>query len=997
MQHAQPTYRRALAASERLYLAGQHLVPPFTLQLFVEGDGDVDVDRLVAAVAAASEACPGARLRAVGKHWVDAGEAPPVRAVGAIRSLRIEDSPVLWSRLDPYDGPTCEVLVARGARTQLVFRAFHGVMDGRGLLLWVSEIFRALRGEPLLGAPSVETDLGLLARLGPPGRRNRIRFDCRSPLGDGKVDDLRYSLYRRTLQGSHPGLVAKIAAVLAATGGDRSRFMIPVDLRRHDAALRGTGNLSLPLYIEASCGDSWEALHERILGDLAERRDLATDAIDGALSVLPLWSIGASLGLAVRRQAAKQRYLCSALLSHLGRVELDTYSAPGFDAATVYSLPIHALLAPVSVVAIECPGHVELALACSHGDGVAERAEALLDRIEDAVAHDGARRWAANRTAAPYPADRTAIELFADQVARRPDAVALVAGAREVSYRALAQRAGAIAAALTARGVGPGAVVGLLADRTVDAVAAILGVLAAGAAYLPIDPQYPAERIGLLLGDAAAPLCLVERAHAATLAGVFAGPRLVLDEIEIADGAALPAAAATPSDLAYVIYTSGSTGRPKGVEIEHRSLVNYLAWAQRAYGVDASSRFALFTSLSFDLTVTALLLPLVSGGSVALYPGEIDHVALRAIVEQSGAIALKLTPTHLELISRLELAPAGFRVLVVGGEQLRGTVAARAQAMFGPGCRIVNEYGPTETTVGCVFHVYDAARDADLAAVPIGVPADNTRIALLDGQRRPVAVGETGEIFIAGDGLARGYRGRPDLSRDRFVRLADGSRAYRTGDLARIGDRGLLEYLGRGDDQIKIRGHRIEPGEVEAVLEQHPQIDRAVVLGRSRPGHDDKVLCAYVLRAAGGDVADDDLRRYLEDRLPRFLVPAFFLAVDTIPATVNGKVDVRALPDPFADLGGPADGAARDAVEAELVAIWSHILDVDPDRIGPDSDFHHLGGDSLRMVEMLSAVATRLVGDAGEDQFMRQVRPVLRRPTVATIRRAVEAARGEPT
>jgi acyl-coenzyme A synthetase/AMP-(fatty) acid ligase len=446
----------------------------------------------------------------------------------------------------------------------------------------------------------------------------------------------------------------------------------------------------------------------------------------------------------------------------------------------------------------------------------------------------------------------------------------------------------------------------------------------------------------------------------------------------------------------YVIYTSGSTGRPKGVQIEHRNLVNYVSWATELYRVDRSTRFALFTSLAFDLSGSSIFLPLLAGGSIALVPEDVSHRSLRTMLEDSGADALKLTPAHLDLIGRLGLTPQGFRVLIVGGEQLRGAVAARAQRAFGPDCRIVNEYGPTEATIGCVVHVFDAERDALAPRVPIGVPVADTTVYLLDAHRRHVGRGGIGELYLAGAQLARGYLGRPDLDRERFVRLADGTRAYRTGDLARLtadvdtAD-GVLEYLGRTDDQIKIRGHRVEPGEIEAALEEHPQVARAVVVAR------DQTLCGYVITRDAEPPSSDALRRHLAERLPHYMVPGAIVAVAELPHTTNGKIDVRALPDPFAPSHMPAaktavESAVRDDVEQAVAKIWASILEVDVDRIGPDTDFHSLGGDSLSLIEMFAAVTADVAGRDREEAFMTDLRDVIRNPTLAAVCAAARRA-----
>lgn len=964
--------------------------PPFAIQLVIEGEGDVTLADLTAAVEAAGHSCPGSRLIADGAHWRDSGRAPPVRETNPITGFGPNEAADLWRPLDPNTGPTCEVLLSK---TAIVFRAFHGVMDGKGAMTWATEVFRALRGETLQGAPSTQTDLALLASLGTATRRPKLKFDCASPLGDARVRVNDFLWRRVTLQGSHPGLVAKLAALLSEDEASR-RFMVPVDLRRHDRTLRSTGNLSLPIFLSSAGNEPWEVLHERLLQALASKSELATDGTEGLTTALPVWGVRAALHAMLKAQAWQGKYMATAILSHLGRIDLSEYSSATFAAHSVYSLPVHTPLTPLALVAVECGQHVELTLTCPQGDGMDAKADALLARLTAALAPDAALEWAGNRTEGAL-APTTVAELFAQQVERTPDAVALVAEKLQVSYRQLDERAEAFAQALIARGIGPGRVVALLIDRTVDAVASILGVLRAGAAYLPVDPEYPEERIAYLLRDSGAALCLVQRSYAGLLES-YPGEKLFLDSVEPAQ-AGKPHPVVTPTSLAYIIYTSGSTGQPKGVEVEHQSLVNYLTWAKDAYSVNGSTRFALFTSLSFDLTVTALLLPLVAGGSVTLYTEEMDHLRLQRMLTD-GATALKLTPTHLDLISRLGATATGFQTIIVGGEQLKSTVAARAQDVFGPKCKIINEYGPTEATVGCVFHVYDAEQDDELA-VPVGVPILNTRISLLDSAGRPVALGEEGEIYIVGDCVARGYRARPELTRERFVRLANGQRAYRTGDLARIKPDGRLEYLGRTDEQLKIRGHRIEPAEIEAALGSHPQVAKAVVLGRARSTDEAKVLCAYIVRSGNDALSENELREYLSARVPRYAVPTYFVEVLEIGLTVNGKVDTRSLPNPFGDakksvLAVTKEASfAEDSLEAAIVAIWAELLRLRPDTLDRDADFALLGGDSLQMIEMLARVAQNVVGQKDEEMFMRNTRAILKQPTLENVCSAVRALR----
>ncbi|GGN74728.1 hypothetical protein GCM10010112_45150 [Actinoplanes lobatus] len=355
-------YERPVSPTEWLYLAAERTMPPFAVQLVVEGEGRLDPAALTRAVRVASAACPGARLTRQGRVWVDTGQAPPVT---------VADGTSRWT--DHASAPlerTCEVVAAEGG---VLFRVSHTVMDGRGALTWIADVFRALRGEPPLGAPAALTDYELVERLGTPGRRPRASAGWRSPVEPAAARHWA----RRTIDGNHPGLVAKLAAAVAAfTGAGRSRFMVPVDLRRHDTAMRSTANLSLPVFLAAGPDETWETLHKQILRALVERREVTGGALERAAYRLPLGLLSRLLTV------AGDRHLCSAILSHLGRVDPADFSTGGFQASTVFALPTHAPTAPLSIVATALPGHTELTVA-HHGRP--ESAEALLDAAEAAL------------------------------------------------------------------------------------------------------------------------------------------------------------------------------------------------------------------------------------------------------------------------------------------------------------------------------------------------------------------------------------------------------------------------------------------------------------------------------------------------------------------------------------------------------------------------------------------------------------------------------------
>ncbi|HWU91137.1 MAG TPA: amino acid adenylation domain-containing protein, partial [Kofleriaceae bacterium] len=557
---------------------------------------------------------------------------------------------------------------------------------------------------------------------------------------------------------------------------------------------------------------------------------------------------------------------------------------------------------------------------------------------------------------------------FARQAARTPDAVAVVehgAPGSALCFGELDRRANQLAHHLRALGVGPDMVVGLCLARSPHLLVGILGVLKAGAAYLPLDPSYPAERLGFMIQDAAVSVLVSSSAIADELPSY--GEHVVCLDGDAAALAAhpdtAPAVTVDGDHLAYVIYTSGSTGRPKGAMITQRGLVNYLAWSTRAYRIADGSGSLVHSSVAFDLTVTSLLAPLVVGKPAVLVPEALGVEGLgQALAAHTGLSLLKLTPSHLRLLEQQlppDLVAGHAGALVIGGEALPAD-ALRFWHTHAPATRLFNEYGPTETVVGCCVH---EATPADLAdgVVPIGRPIANTDLFVLDADLNPVPVGAIGELYIGGAQLGRGYLRRPDLTAERFVphpfALHPGQRLYRTGDLARYRPDGGLDFLGRIDTQVKLRGFRIELGEIEVVLAQHPRVRDAVAVVHQDPGGDRR-LVAYVVSDADDAALDDaaltEIRDFLRDRLPAYMVPATMVALDALPLTSHGKVDRRALPAPGSDrppLALPF-AAPTSAIEHQLAAIWAELLHLE--RVGIHDNFFELGGDSIISIQATS-------------------------------------------
>jgi len=568
-----------------------------------------------------------------------------------------------------------------------------------------------------------------------------------------------------------------------------------------------------------------------------------------------------------------------------------------------------------------------------------------------------------NRTATEWPSLVSLPALIEAQAAQTPEATALIAGHERLTYAHLNRRANQLAHYLHARGVGPDEVVGVCLERSADLVVALLAILKAGGAYLPLDPTYPPGRLGFMLEDARAALVIGERQS--PVGAEIAGRVAFVDLSEVS--ADLREAATSnpdvPIDLdhaAYVIYTSGSTGTPKGVVSTHRGIANRLLWMQAAYALDMSDRVVQKTPFTFDVSVWEFFWPLMTGATlvVARPDGHRDPRYLADLIVEQAVTTIHFVPSMLELFLEepASLGCRGLKRIFCSGEALGRELQARCRARLP--AALHNLYGPTEASVDVTS--WACERTGTRRVVPIGYPIANTRMYIVDGRFEPVPIGVPGELLIAGDGLARGYLNRPETTAERFVpdpfAATAGTRVYRTGDIARFSADGAIEFLGRRDHQVKLRGFRVELGEIEAALHRCEGVQRAAVVLREGPA-ETSALVAYVVPAPAAAVEAQQLRDALRRSLPEYMVPSAFVALDALPLTTSGKLDRARLPAPVAHVSkGPA--AARDEIESRLMAIWCDVLGCAT--IGVDDHFFELGGHSMLAVRMLASVRDRL-------------------------------------
>ncbi|MHC5933184.1 non-ribosomal peptide synthetase [Nostoc sp.] len=592
-----------------------------------------------------------------------------------------------------------------------------------------------------------------------------------------------------------------------------------------------------------------------------------------------------------------------------------------------------------------------------------------------------------NNTQTAYPEDLCIHQLFETQVEKTPDAIAVVFEDEQISYRELNLRANQLAHYLQSLGVGSEVLVGLCVERSLEMVVGVLGILKAGGAYVPLDYAYPEERLAFMLQDAQVSVLLTQEKLKSGLPKHQAEIICLDTNWQSIDyGLDNPTNSVTSNNLAYIIYTSGSTGQPKGVQIQHRSAVNLLNAIAQEPGLTAEDTLLSVTSLSFDIAVSEILLPLSVGAKLVLVSREVaaDSTQLLKALTTSGATFMQPTPVTWRLLLAAGWQGSPQLKMISTGEALPRDLANQ---LLPKGACLWNLYGPTETTIWSTGYKVTTGNKA----IGIGSPLANTQIYILDSHLQPVPIGISGELYIGGEGLARGYLNRPDLTAERFISNPFSSnpksRLYKTGDLARYLPDGHIEYLGRIDYQVKLRGFRIELGEIETALLQHPGVKEAVVIIREDTPNENS-LVGYIVAETGEDSLQviSQLRRFLKQQLPEFMVPTIIMALEAMPLTPNGKVDRKALPEPDASRPELEANyvAPRTSIEQEIADIWTQVLNLK--RVGIYDNFFELGGYSLLAIQVVYRVRQAL-------QVEILMSNLFELPTVADLAERVETLR----
>ncbi|GGM50627.1 hypothetical protein GCM10012275_21840 [Longimycelium tulufanense] len=926
-------------------------------------------------------------------------------------------------RFDLAQPPLMRAMLIRdGQRDRLLLTLHHIIADGWSVSVLLRELLAACRGDALLPAFTPNTYLSWLASRD----RDTAREAWRAALSgvDGPTqlvtpDSTTANEDQRPAQPEHIDvrLPEKLTAELVSYAKKHDLTLSTIVHGAWGLLLSGLTARSDVLFGSTVSGRSAE------IDNISSAVGLFINTVPARVNVRPEESLTDML----RRVQDEHAELLEH--QHLGLADIQRETGLGelFDTLVVFeNHPTQDVLAEprtgdtAQSVALRITGvevfdavHYPLALIVQPGECLELRfkhdatrlgdteVRALADRfvhLLHAVVRDSAQhvsqvnllsareseRMAELNATARTVSVRTLAAAFADQVARTPEATAVVFEDVHLTYAELDQRAEALARRLRARGAGPERFVAVAVPRSAELMVALLGVLKSGAAYLPVDLDYPADRVAFMLADSGARIVVTTAATAGRLPEVPGLERLDLGETE--DVAEVPGEPAAPDHPAYLIYTSGSTGRPKGVVITHRAINNRLAWMQGQYGLGADDRVLQKTPSSFDVSVWEFFWPLVQGATVVLArpDGHRDPLYLAGLIRAEGVTTMHFVPSMLAAFLQALRADdaswaASLRRVFSSGEALTGDVARgwrelTSRSGKGP-VPLHNLYGPTEAAVDVTWFPYTGGNDL---AVPIGWPVWNTRLSVLDSFLRPVPDGVPGELYLAGVQLARGYHGRPGLTADRFVADpfgAPGERMYRTGDLVRRRADGAVEYLGRTDRQVKIRGNRIELGEIEAALSGQPGVARAVVTVR------DGALVGYVV-PAGGTPDSEALRSALVDVLPATMVPSAVVVLDELPLTPSGKLDQNALPAPVA--AGTAGGgrAPRDDRERALCEVFATILG--RSAVGVDDDFFVLGGDSITSIAVATQARERGLTISPRDVFDRRTPAALAAATETT-------------
>ncbi|MES2662886.1 MAG: amino acid adenylation domain-containing protein [Pseudomonadota bacterium] len=1007
---------RPVSPTEKLYLASAAISPPFCIQMLIEGSGTISVQELEEAVERAGEFNPGSRLFLKKKHqyyyWEDSGVRPPVKIKSLLLdSEKFSTNSLYADNIDPTQDPTCEVLVledsskheSNKSNFKILFRAFHGVMDAHGLLLWVYDIFDMLNLRLPKGNYYKKTDLDVIKSLNANNFRPNLLLNCKTI--NSNIQNIHNNKFirRRVSIANHiPGLVAHLAVLIGQECRKDIpgliRFMIPVNLRSYlPENESGTGNISNPIFIELDDKTNWAEVYQDIIQRLEQQQESWIGKFDHLLELMPIKLINWTLKKTISHQKRSHQFLVSGVLSNIGKIALSDFNTKIFKADSVCFLPFDIPLSPLTIIITEHDNGTELSFSIpdylmrsSEVDELIERIKINLNflNLKSISENSSSKKYSHqqllisfNNTKTEFLNSQSIFDLIHSQALKNPTASALIHLAENLSYFELILQINCCADALLQKKILSEDRIGLILNSSSNAIVCLLAILKIGAVYVPISPSYPFNYIQSILEDVSVSLVILEKEfqNKEDIKDSWVVIDELMNNVNKTDDL-LPVNKVSPDSLAYIIYTSGSTGKPKGVQIEHRQLLNYCIWAAEYYFRNNLCNFPLFSSLAFDLTITSIFVPLLTGGCIHIHNNSDSLQIFNTIFQQDVIDSIKLTPSHLRVMLESDYLPTKLKNIIVGGEELSVELCNQTLKRFGKHIILYNEYGPTEATVGCMAHKFDPATDNSIA-VPLGKPIDNTQIYVLDDNLLPVNTDSIGEIYISGMGVSRGYLNRAELNQTHFIDnpYLPNQRMYRSGDLARWTNDSHLLYCGRRDEQVKVNGFRIELSQIHSSIMQHPNIKQAVVVVQDNSlGY--KSLCAFYV--ASNQINHQSLRSQLLRDLPNYMIPTQFVHVEQIDLTDNGKVNRKAL---MAKMPYDNNVIINGDLENELWKIWSFLLSCDLEEHTKYASFYELGGNSLMMMNLLKSIRKNLIIRKNEKFFAQEISQIILDPTFENI------------
>lgn len=948
------SFKRKIYDSEKLYIKLQEAFTPFNIQYILEGEGSINLGEFQIAVKKACDFLPIFKSSRKGNLWVEGEEYPKILLLDG---EKLEGNKLLKEKL-PYNQLT-RIIIFQEEKMKIVFQVFHGLADAKGVFLWVENIFKSLRNEKLIEDREGRSDLELLKEKSYKPKEKDLKLDIDFKHWESK-DFYIETRDKITIYGHHKMIVPKIAKIVSDSSiGNKRRFMIPVDTRRH-IGNNISSNLTFPVFLEFEKDESIQNINKQLLYKLSENKELNISKIDlGLLTKLPSFMFKGFLKVVDKYSKFKNKVMINGIISHLGKVNLENFSNDTFKAIKLSPIPMHQPLAPITIVPLETEKNgekiTEIVVVSYEQFYSKEQIGSILKNIKDNFEGKDIYKIINNtekKLTEPFNFSEILIKNFLEN----KDKTALVEGEKKLSYGEIHRLTDNLAYYLN-KNIKENKVIVHL-DRSIEFVLSLVALIKAGITYIPVDTTTPFERIKLISEESGAREIISkdkELLEKLSLKNV----KLNFEDFEKIDK--------RDNDSIYIIFTSGSTGIPKGCEIGEKSLINHLFWAKETFLFKDFKGMPLFSSTSVDFTVTSIFLPLIAGGKIKIYRDNINHLIMKDIIEDGELNCLKFTPSHLKILNSISYESNSFKTFIIGGEQLYKKDLQKI--IEKKNVRIINEYGPTEATVACIYY---ECKDQVEEVVPIGKPIWNTEILILDDNKNPINPKEKGELYISGKVLAKGYL-KEELTKDRFIEV-EGKIFYRTGDFAYLDENNDFVFLGRKDDEVKILGNRVNLKEIEKSIKTFEETLEVFV------EYDTYKLVAFLILKENTNNNLEKLKIYLKQILPQYMIPNKFNLVDKIEIGANGKIDKSNLRDNEESI--KFNLGTLSEKEETIVSIFKDVLEVE--EFDTSQDFYSLGGDSLGFILLVSKIDEKFFQGKNKE-FIKKMMDIYENATVFNI------------